>query len=57
MSLLLLEKDLKEKKKSIRPIPQANQIKFLSQYLTDIKDPQTELVERVKKLLASTPEH
>ncbi|MBI1334765.1 MAG: hypothetical protein GC165_18005 [Armatimonadetes bacterium] len=57
MSLLLLEKDLQTRKRTIRPVPQASQIKFLSQYLKDIGKPEDVLVNRVLVALKATPTH
>lgn len=51
MSLYLLESDLKKSNKAIRKVPQASQMKFIRQYLSDIKVPQKELIDRVQKRL------
>ena len=51
MSLYLLESDLKKSNKAIRKVPQASQMKFIRQYLSDIKVPQNELIDRVQKRL------
>lgn len=56
MSLMLLEDDLKTRKRSIRPVPQANQIKFVSEYLNAIKQPEKALIDRVLARLAKTPD-
>ncbi len=56
MSLMLLEEDLKTRKRTIRPVPQANQINFVAAYLKAISQPETALVDRVLARLAKTPD-
>jgi hypothetical protein len=56
MSLFLLEQDLLERKKTIRKVPQLNQIKLLTPYAKLIGGPSTALISRVSKRLEATPE-
>lgn len=51
MSLYLLDHDIETRGKSIRPIPQMSQVKFLSQYLDSIGMPAKTLVDRVNNRL------
>lgn len=51
MSLYLLDHDIEARGKTIRPIPQTSQVKFLSQYLDSIGMPAKALVERVNNRL------
>ena len=53
MSLYLLEADILNTGKTIRKVPQADQIKYLTNYLKDIKQPSQDLVDRVLKRLNS----
>lgn len=56
MSLYLLEQDLKERKKTIRKVPQLSQIKLLTPYAKLIGGPSTALISQVSKRLESAPE-
>ena len=53
MTLYLLEDDLKRTGKTIRKVPQLSQIKFITQYLKDIKTPKDELINRVVQRLTT----
>jgi hypothetical protein len=53
MCLYLLEDDLVKRKRAIRKVPQVSQMKFMRQYLSEIKQPEDKLIDRVQKLLMS----
>lgn len=57
MSLFLLERDLIKTNRTIRKVPQANQIKYVAAYLKAIKVPSSELIERVLKHLKSAKDN
>jgi hypothetical protein len=53
MSLYLLEADLKKNKKAVRKVPQANQMKFIRQYFSDIKKAEDTFIDRIQRVLMS----